>query len=319
MLLLSLLSVGILIRAAWSERRQTARARATGLLAALGGSLTLAAGLGWGRAGFGYQHKFTYPTLVALIPCLLYLAWGFDRSARRGHCVQAILCFGLSLVASLNIPQWWAQGKANDAACSAFERDLRGGAPEYLLMARHWHAMGRLSYPFKPGTPSEMQMLRSARVGSFSHLQDETPMRTVSIPLTATQFGRAECNHGVVVATRATSFLTFTLPKTMYAAAIRVQCGEPSSKGPFVFGISWKGTKDPEVPKCHYIFSGFPVTPVMFAVADTVEKLRIYPNMIASYGSHPFQFPLTKLEVLVPEGEPQTSAARKGPIEPARQ
>jgi hypothetical protein len=278
----------------------------------------LAAGLGWGRAGFGYASGFTYPTLAALIPCLVYLVWEFDRSSRRGHGVQAVLFFCSTLAAGLNIPQWLAQGKADHAAHSAFERDLRGGDPPYRLVARYYQALGMTIYSFEDSLDA-MQMLKRARVGSFTYLQGEPPMRAVSIPLTATQLNEAECDRGMVVAASARSFLTFTLPEPLYAAAIRVQCAAPTSKGPLnsvKFGASWKGRNDAKVrhDSCFY---GFPVSPRTFAVADEIEKIRIYPNL--AHGVYPFKFALTKLEVLVPEApERQSSAGRRGPVEPAR-
>jgi hypothetical protein len=316
MLLLLLLSAGVLIRAVWSGRPENARGRALGLLAGLCGAMVLAAGLGWGRAAVGYQQGFIYPTLAVLLPCLVYLAWGFDRSPLMGRGVQTVLFFCVCLVAYRNIPQWLAAGEADHEARSAFERDLRGGAPGHLLVARHSEALG-LSHFSLEQSLAKMQMLKRAGVGSFGHMHAEPPMRAVSIPLTPTQLGDAELDRGVVLAAHARSFLTFTLPEPMYVAAIRIQCGAPSSSGPFKFGAGWHGGNDAEVPRAHSFFYGFPVSPLTFAVADTIEKIRIYPNV--SHGPHPFHFPLTKLEVLVPETrEPQSSAGRTGAVEPAR-
>jgi hypothetical protein len=302
MLMLSLASVATLIRHAGGDQPATTRSRARGLLCAWGGALSLAAGLGWGRAGFGHLHAFSYATLALWIPCLGYLAWGIDRSPRRRYLVQAGLFVWLGLSAFQNIPAWVAEGKADHAARTAFERDLSAGVPSHLLIARHHRALGLTDCSIELGQDG-MRMLKRSRVGTFDRLCADSPLRAVPVPLTLSELGDAELERGLVVSARDRSFLTFTVSEPTYAAAIRFQCGAPSSAGPFLFGVSWKGSRDPIVPEARAFLSGFPEKPFTIAVGDTIDKLRIYPNMRSAHGSGSSRFHLEKIEILVPAEE----------------
>ena len=61
-----------------------------------------------------------------------------------------------------------------------------------------------------------------------------------------------------------------------------------------------RGKSDPTIPPARSDVCAFPEYPYLIPVADTIDRIRIYPNLHKSAGTRPFRFPITKLEVLVP-------------------
>ena len=101
---LVVLSTGILIFAARRDKQGLNRGRALGLLCSMVASGMLVLGLGWGRAGLGYEHGFGYGSLSVPILCCIYLAWGLCKSRKIGHFAQACLLTCLCFVIWDSIP-----------------------------------------------------------------------------------------------------------------------------------------------------------------------------------------------------------------------
>ena len=115
--LLLVASVGLLVGVV--VRRPGERPRALGLLAFLGGLVSLAVGLGWGRAGSSLLAGFEprYVTLASPLGCALYFVWdlyGGTPALRR--------LVPLGLLATMLVVLW-----PNTQAGIAAGRGLRGG------------------------------------------------------------------------------------------------------------------------------------------------------------------------------------------------
>jgi hypothetical protein len=310
MLALTLLSAGALVLAAWRDRRGPDRPRALGLLFFLGASGMFVLGLGWGRAGLGNTHVFAYYSLLsAPFLCVVYLAWCLDRRGRVGRLAQMGL-FALILISlAVNIPTRLHGAREEHAQSEAFERDLRRGMPPYMLLARNWTRAG-VCVIDETGGSEGLRMMHRAGVGAFRHMQDDPDFRAVPLPMEPIESRGIEWQEGMGRGANGESYLTYALPEPMYVAAIRLQSGTPQPGAAF-FSIAWRRKGDRDFPERRYVSSVWPTKPLTFAVAETIDQIRIYPNRHPS-GYHPFYFSLSKFEALVPEGEADNGQSAVG-------
>jgi hypothetical protein len=300
MLALTLLSVGTLGIVAWRDKRGPDRSRALGLLFFLGASGMLALGLGWGRAGMGYTFGFLYSLLTIPMLCGIYLAWGLDRRGQVGRLAQAGLFVLILISLVINIPTRLRGGREEHAQGEAFEQDLRRGMPPYMLLARNGKRMGYGVIDWASGSES-LRMMHRAGIGSFRHMQDDPDFRAVPLPLKPIEIRGIEWEEGMAHGANGESYLTYALPKPMSVAAIRLQCSTPQP-GAVSFSVAWRRKGDPNFPEPQYVGGTvWPTRPLTFAVAETIDQVRIYPDKSPS-GYRPFNFYLSKFEVLVPEG-----------------
>ena len=153
------------------------------------------------------------------------------------------------------------------------------------------------------GTPMDlgshyMRMLHRAGIGNFRYLQDDPAFRVQSLPSVPSEVNEVEWEEGLAHATNGASYLTFTLPEPMFVSGIRIQCSTPQPGGAWL-GVAWKRSSDSDFPAPQYRVPWWPVGSVTIAVSDTIDQVRIYPNVMP--GSHPCDFHLTKIEALAPE------------------
>jgi hypothetical protein len=320
MLVLLALTTANLAREAW-RGDDPGRDRALGLMFFLGASGMLALGLGWGRAGLGFELGFRYTLLAIPILCCVYFAWDLPRSGRAGRLARACLLAAAGLAAWVDIPRRIRAAEQEHASGLAFERDIRRGMPPHRLIAQHGGRLGLWSldggnYWLSGG--KNMSILRDAKVGPFRFLKDDPAFRAVPLPLAAVEEKGVELEEGMAHGTNGESYLTFALPGPMYVAAVRVRCGAPQA-GAASFCVAWRRGGERDFPEPQYFYPGWPDRPITIPVADTIDRIRIYPDR-NPVGFRPFDFHISKLEILVPavEGElaDGTEAGMPVPLRP---
>jgi hypothetical protein len=306
MLALLALTAGNLAFVAWRGGARD-RARALGLLFFLGASGMLALGVGRARAGHGFETAFRYTLLAIPILCCVYLAWEFPRSGRAGHLVRACLLAAAGLAIGVDIPRRIRAAEEEHASGLALERDIRRGMPPYGLIGRYNQRLKLWS--LDPGSKL-LSMLRRSRIGPFRTLRDDPAFRVAPLPLTVAEEKGVEVEEGMVHGTSGESYLTFALPKPTFVAAIRVHWSTPGVGAP-IFGLAWRRGGDRDFPEPQFT-GNWPVPEVTIAVADTIDRIRIYPDK-NPIGSRSFDFQIPKLELVVPaDGDALADGPERG-------
>lgn len=163
----------------------TERARAAGLLAFLVSALALAAGVAWGRSGFGLGAGLwgRYVTLAAPLACGVYLTLMLYCGPATGRILQAGLFATSALMlwpntlSAVNHVRAWHDGKIG-----GFVRDLQAGVPPFVLADRYSRYPLAIAMPQHAGQiPAWMDMLRAAGVGPFGDLRDDPAYRAVAV------------------------------------------------------------------------------------------------------------------------------------------
>jgi hypothetical protein len=287
MLLLLALTIGSLIRTAWRSPRALDRSRALGLLFFLGASGTVAFGLGWGRPGF----RFNYPTLTILTPCCLYFAWMLEEPRGIGRFFEGLLFACMGLAALMNIAWDVPRARGDDAQKTAFERDLRQGTSPYTLLARHRETLNS-------GVSSRyLHMLHEAGVEPFRSLQEDPAFGAVPIPLEPSETHRVKWENNTIEGADRTAYITINLKKSISVAYIRIIPDETErQRNHRLFSMAWKSANDSTFPPPQYQEGLVPTT---IPVGATIDQIRIYPDRAPV--SDRSDFPMLKLEVLVPE------------------
>jgi hypothetical protein len=125
------------------------------------GVIALAAGIGWGRSGFGPLAGFAVRYGILMLPLIVagYLAW-----VRVGTLVPMAM-FSLALLfLTQHTRTGLAEGMESIAAMAAFAEDLHNGIPPAELARRH----SKL-YPHPEVMAGRIRMLQTARVPRYLH------------------------------------------------------------------------------------------------------------------------------------------------------
>ena len=97
-------------------------------------------------------------------------------------------------------------------------------------------------------------MLRTAGVGVFRYLRNDPPFQEVSLPLMPSEVRNMTWEKGIAHATASGAWLTFTLPKDIQAAGIRLDYtySNTNENEPYL-GIYWKSSREADFGKDSHI------------------------------------------------------------------
>jgi hypothetical protein len=293
-------SVGLLVRVA--AVRPGERPRALGLLAVLGGLGSLAAGLGWGRAGAtatgGFEPR--YVTLAAPLGCALYFIWdlyGGPPALRR--------LVPLGLFAAMLVVLWpdtqagldAGRGLARESA--RLRREVRSGAPMFVVIKEATPFL----HPSQDALAEALPRLRDAGFEDFRALRPDPPFREVTLPLTPTDVRLARWERGTAYVEGVDPQLTFTLPADRYVAGIRLRYSHANGAGaPARFKLDWLRTGQSSPPPTQRFANwnlptGRDRTTTVW-VGDVLREIQIHPD------NRTCEFTLGSITLLVPAGEP---------------
>jgi hypothetical protein len=294
----------LFVRPLLGRQEASVRSRAWGLWFYTGGVGCLVLGIAWGREGRGPKMATMYQALDFLFLCYIYFVWIIPRRHALGFLGQLSLLAATLFLLYPNTQFGAGYGKYQRSSIDAFERDLREGQPLYLLQARH-HAilapedMGGVG----PWLLEDMRLLHQAGIGPFQHLQENPPFRAIPISPRPTAVANMTWEDGAGQGTGLESHLTFTLPRPMFVAGIRLR-GIITGHFPDYYPRSrvfWKNGAEaafPEEPQ-NRLFWDQPgeVSQAVVYIGDTIDRIRLHPHNQA------FHLQVLEMAVLVPDVE----------------
>lgn len=168
--------------------RPDERVRSAGFLAILAGVALEAAGVAWGRAGFGPGAGLAqrYTTMTALAVCAAYLSSLAYAPGRVGGALRLVL-FATSLAMLWpNTTNGLVYGEGLRSRFAQCERDVRRGVPPAVIANQYSRAPNLLGRAWrKKQYARELVMLREAKVGWYRFLREDPAWREEPLPPTA--------------------------------------------------------------------------------------------------------------------------------------
>lgn len=282
---------------AWA-RRPEERPRALGLLAFLAGSATLALGLGWGRSGMGGLAGFQdrYSALPVPMLCGVY----FAVELYAGPAARRALQMGMLLAATAmlwgNTLPALGHGREVAARAASLHRDLRAGLPTYMIIGRHTPFL----HPSQDAVARPLAMLRKAGVAPFRSLKEDPPFAETAVPLRPAGVSQIRWEGGTATADGVDPWITFTVPRPRYVAAIRIRYSHSNATATCShFKISWKRPDQAGFPiGQEYANWGLPTgagRETTVWVRETLGDFRIQPD------NQPCHFRILGISLLSPE------------------
>jgi hypothetical protein len=276
-----------------SPKEEQDSSRALGLLMFLGAVFTLALAMGWGRGGHGdFLEVIQYSNLAVPVLCTLYFAFMIHKSPRVGSLLQFGLLALIAIAIPFNFQAGLADARTHHAAMQSFERDLRNGAPMYELMGHY--ASPHFQIGAHMSLAGKMLQLHRAGVDPFAHMKEDPVMREVRIPLTPADQKDVKWSNGKGHGTGVNSYLMFALPKPMYVAGVRIRWTYSNHQSTF-FRAFWRRSDTSDFPKEYQYYWSFGLEdPMMIYIADTIDQIRIHPDV------KPVDFTISEIVLLVP-------------------
>lgn len=286
-----------MVAALWGARKRSGGA-AWGLLVFAGGFLSLALGLGMGRAGLGDRVGFVprYVSLLAPLYCAAFLAFGLVPRRGTGQFGQFALAFAAAVLLWPNAAEGIARGREFVATRDAFLHDLNRGEPPYQLIAKY----GSWLHPSHEELARLMPILRDARIAPFDRLVHDPPMREIPVTVAPARV-MIQGSNGDYQVTGVDPHLIYVLPEPRMVCGIRFRYSHRNEAGSSAhFQCLWRDTKAPG-PGGRYFLWYLPTGEDrrMTVWTDAVlDEIRIQPD------NQRCDFRISDLVLLVPEGDP---------------
>ncbi len=268
------------------------RFRALLFLVALGGPLSLALGLAWGRTE-GAAGR--YVIIAAPVWCWAYLVWAFYGPEPVGRFVRMSL-FSLMCALSLYYVSLGMDiAKDRQKRTDEFQKEVAEGVPASGLSqwACYWCWD---EAPFRQG----LDQLREEGRGLFARIAAEPPMQDLRLPAGSAQPTRLTRDGETWRGTGSDSSLRFTLKKPLFVYEVRLKYTLTGENAPARMTVSWlrDGAEDPrrtvegrEFPI--KLFTGPREKTQTIWVNDTIRDIFISPS------EEPFQFNLLEIVLRV--------------------
>jgi hypothetical protein len=296
------------------------RFRALGLLLFMGGLLTLALGLGWGRARGSDSNGFTlhYTPLAVPLLCWLYFVWGLVNEA-IARFVQTGLFMLACVLLPLNMQKGIEIGRELKRNIEILERDLQAGMPSFIIAERHAdYQLGPgygLPWPLDQRQAARqsmiecLQMLHDAGVKPFSQMRDMPAFQKISMSLAPTALHQMKHEAGINYGLGNDSYVSFAQKEGQFVYAIRLR---------YSYGTTASGQSPRILVKTNKRndFINLELGPPSYQeenaaeersetclvwVNDTISELRIHPDV------KPCIFKISEIVFLVPQTQQQAA------------
>lgn len=179
--------LGVTIR-----RQPQERYRASGILACLAASLSLAASIGWGRGGMfkGTDLPIHYVLLTSPLLATVYIAWTRYGPLPASQLVRISLFTILVAFADFNARLGRSWGVQRRADADRIDVDVRAGWSPTRIAERHWGAL----YPNVTACAERLEILHAAGMAPFRGRPYEANMDLLEIasPMFGTQLKSAK-------------------------------------------------------------------------------------------------------------------------------
>jgi hypothetical protein len=155
-----------------------ARLRTIALGAFLSGVLTLALGIGWGRAALGHDAGFADRYILLTTPLLLvwYFQGVLEGDSIRGRRIQAALFVLMCLLLPVNLRKGYRSAADFHSRFVALEQDIRMGLSSAGLACRH-----AFIYPNEPVLATRLEALRRTHFRAFAEADASGPLHAVQV------------------------------------------------------------------------------------------------------------------------------------------
>jgi hypothetical protein len=271
------------------------RPRALGLLCAFGALMSLILGIGWGRAGAGELAGFEarYVTLVSPIWLALIFTWDIYTPPAARRVVLTLLLAVMLVLLWPTAREAIASGKSLASQAHSFTHDVRSGEPIYRLAKRH----APFLHPSQDVLADELVLLKKARIGVFSSMQDNPSFHEISVPLPPADVRLLRWENGTAYVTGVDPFLHYILPRAKSVCGIRLRYSHTNdAHGPARFRIWWaSGATLPSAPGQSYSNWALPTgngRVTMIWVDDVMKEFWLQPD------NQPCQFTPTEIALL---------------------
>jgi hypothetical protein len=227
---------GILALVAVMVRAPSQRLAALGLFCIIGGVLSLAIGLGYGRASLGFGFAPRYYTIAAPGLCAVFFAWILYKPFALGRLIQ-ITMMTLAVVSLLpNMQQGQTQANERRMQMLPFAADLAAGLPLSQLAEKHTVSL----YQLNPNRLFEfLEMLERGKVGVFRGMKPDPRWRETNLPLVPIRVHDLTWADGKIQLTGGEPFVAFALEPSQFAYAIQLTFRERAPTSPMEFRLSW--------------------------------------------------------------------------------
>jgi hypothetical protein len=282
--------------------RQSAgeRIRALGLMAFVGGILSLAMGLGWGRSNLGPGQGFAwrYVTLAVPLLCALYFIGGLYYRRTIGRLLQIALFVTSAAALVPNTKEGLEYARKHRQNIAPAESDIANGIPLSLVAQKHTRSFAINDW--EQLREEFLRKLKGANIGAFAKMSDDPMVREVRIPIEPISVQNADWDRGVLKATTNDPFLVFALDPPRFVHAIRFRCSYETNgeaRGELYWCDTTKktGFSDAErhITWPEHTHLGERTRTVW--INDTIDRFRIDPD------NKPGVFTLHEIVLLVPD------------------
>jgi hypothetical protein len=279
------------------------RPRLIGLGLFVGAVGCVGAGIAFGRwlIGPDFVLQSHYAILSAPALCCLYLWTCSARPKVLGRALQIGLTLSVMVLSWPNLQIGWRDAREHHERTATFERDLRAGMPGPFLAYKHdwllprWRKEDQIAPQAVSKLESCFQMLRSVRVGAFSHLHDMPPNRAIRIPVVVKSLHNMRWEDGQARGDGPESWLSLAIGPKQHVYGIILQVPPDQKQRAQVLDcrVSWTSSRD---NREHAM--SFELTPgedhLAIWVDDQIDELRIRPDIRAA------ELSITSIVLLVP-------------------
>jgi hypothetical protein len=236
-------SIGVLVMDWFGAKHD--RLRVVGLSSALGGTLSLALGLGWARARMGTSgFEGRYIVLAVPMLCCIYCIWATPGKARLGGFVQMCLFTLMCATSTYHMSEGIALGKARREATEALNEDIAKGLPLTALVGRHtryWCLLNDEDW-FR----DSLVGLRKVKIGRFGEIRADPPMRETVISNVPSSSQKIIWNDNVGKVIAKDARVDFDLSEPRHVYGVRLQFELDSEDGTGYLDLYWKKKGDEE-------------------------------------------------------------------------
>ena len=310
-----------------SRCRPQERPRTLGLLLYLGGLVTVALAIGYGRPGeLGLAHRYCILAAPALF-CAYYV-WSIYGPKSAGLIIRnsLFLCSLAMLIPNMALGVGY--GRYIKHMTNSFEKDLLAGVPNFILASRYAPVLvSDTEY-----VHHHLEMLHRAGIGKYRFMRADPDFRAISLAVGSAASHRMESEGGIARPTGADPYLEFTLPEATFVAGIRMKYSHPTGGhpspplypgrgqladqrfAPEPFRISWQRGEQASFTNTQSLHSGLIIgNPVCSGpqeevatvwVGETLRQFRIQsdPGFIFP-NARPADYRISEIELLVPVSE----------------
>jgi hypothetical protein len=215
------------------------RFRSLIMLTGLGGVLSLALGIAWGR---GDALAGRYVVLAAPVWCWIYLAWINAPRPALARLVQMCLFALMCALSMYYVSMGLELGKTRQAMTNAVRDDIAAGVPLTGLAqwANYWCWDEQ---PFRDG----LEFMRRSGVPFFAGIKDDPPMQEAALPPVPAEASEGSALADGWYALDPQRQVRFELDQPRFAYAVRLRYRLAAEVDPIRLIVSWRrdGVDDP--------------------------------------------------------------------------